>query len=82
MRLNWLNILKMPGLARFGAHHLGAGLRRRFRTSSMFWRQDPDESRLMARRYAVARTTKADRIRAPSPRGREGFRGIRRIMII
>ena len=46
MRLNCVNILKMPGLARFGPHPLGAGPRRRFRTSAALWRQDRDESRL------------------------------------
>jgi hypothetical protein len=34
MRLNCANILKMPGLAWFGPHPLGEGLRRRFRTSA------------------------------------------------
>jgi len=45
MRPNCANILKMPGLARFGPHPLGAGLRRCFRTSATLSRQDPDESR-------------------------------------
>jgi len=34
MRLNCVNILKMLGLPRFGPDPLGAGLRRRFRTSA------------------------------------------------
>ena len=46
MRLNCVNILSMPRLARFGPHPLGAGLRRRFRTSATLWRKDPDELRL------------------------------------
>ena len=49
MRLNCVNILKMPDLTLFGLHPLGAGLRRRFRTSAALWRRDPDESRLKLR---------------------------------
>jgi hypothetical protein len=37
---------KHPQDAQFGPHPLGAGLRRRFRTSAALQRQDPDESRL------------------------------------
>lgn len=34
MFLNRVNVLKMPGFDQFGRHPLGAGLRRRFRTSA------------------------------------------------
>jgi hypothetical protein len=34
MRLNCVNIVKMPGLARSVPHLLGAGVRKRFRTSA------------------------------------------------
>jgi probable Rubsico expression protein CbbX len=42
----------MPDLARFGLHPLGAGLKRRFRTSGLLYSQDPDESRLIGLPFA------------------------------
>jgi hypothetical protein len=46
MRLNCVNILKMPDLAQFGPHPLGEP-QEAFSASATLWRQDPEESRLM-----------------------------------